>query len=126
MINVDPDTVFFIAEKAREFHVKEDVVLPDEPNSPSDDWAMQVLADHAQDLTYQELKATIEDLEPDQQAGLVAIMWLGRGDYDAEEFASALKDAAGSWTERTADYLIATPLLPDYLEEGMAALGYEA
>jgi len=32
------------------------------------------------DPTYAELKTTIDDLEPDQQIRLVALMWLGRGD----------------------------------------------
>lgn len=51
-------------------------------------------------------------------------MWLGRGDYDAEEWSNAVKDASDRWTSRTADYLISTPLVADYLGEGLALLGY--
>lgn len=124
MLDLNPETVCRIIGKAHEFHAKEQVVIPEEPANPSGDWARQVLADHADDPTYRELKSMIEDLEPDQQVSLVALMWLGRGDFDESEWSDALAQARESWTEHTADYLIATPLVADYLDEGLAALGY--
>jgi hypothetical protein len=125
MIDVNPDTVCFLIDKAREFHAKEQVSIPEPPDSPADDWALQVLADHAGDLTYEELKYTIDDLEPDQQICLVALMWLGRGDFTLEDWDEALETARESYNARTAEYLIATPLVADYLEEGLNLHGYE-
>jgi hypothetical protein len=124
-MDLNPDTVRFIIDKAREFHVKEEVTIPEEPLSPSDDWARQILADHADDPSYQEIKATIDDLEPDQQVTLVALMWLGRGDYAADEWDNAVENAQDSWNERTAEYLLGTPLVADYLSEGLDELGYD-
>lgn len=124
MIDVNPDTVCFIIDKAREFHAKEQVSIPETPTSPADDWAIQVLADHLDDFTYRELKTTINDLEPDQQVCLVALMWLGRGDFSLEEWNDALAQARDAHNNRSADYLIATPLVADYLEEGLNAHGY--
>ena len=124
MIDVNPDTVCFIIEKAREFHAKEQVSIPEVPTSPADDWALQVLADHLDDFSYQELRATINDLEPDQQICLVALMWLGRGDFDLEEWDDALEQARDAYNGRTAEYLISTPLVADYLEEGLNTHGY--
>ena len=124
MIDVNPDTVCFIIHKARAFHAKEQVSFPQAPTSPSDDWAQQALADHIGDFTYQELKTTINDLEPDQQVCLVALMWLGRGDFALEEWDDALAQALDAYNGRTAEYLIATPLVADYLEEGLSAHGY--
>jgi len=126
MLSIDLDTIQFIIDKAREFHVKEGVSIPEEPTSPADDWARQVLADHVDDATYAEFVATVDDLEPDQQIELVALMWLGRGDFEPDEWKDAIEAAAAARTARTADYLIATPLLPDYLQEGLALLGYES
>jgi len=83
-----------------------------------------VLADHVDDATYQEFRATVNDLEPDQQHQLVALLWLGRGDYDIAEWDEALAEARRSWTKRTADYLIAHPLLADHLEDALEQLGY--
>ena len=124
MLELNPETVCFLINKAKEFHAKEAVVIPEEPSSPSEDWARQVLADHADDLTYREYTAAVNDLEPDQQASLVALMWLGRGDYSEEEWDAACSEAAARLTPRTAEYLMATPLVADYLEEGLFLLGY--
>lgn len=124
MLELNPETVCFLVSKAKEFHAKEEVVIPDEPLSPSEDWARQALADHDDDLTYQEFKAAVDDLEPDQQATLVALMWLGRGDYDEDQWEGACADATSSWTPQTAEYLMARPLVADYLTEGLALLGY--
>lgn len=125
MLDVNPDTVRFIVDKAREFHAKEQVSFPEPPTSPADDWALQVLADHLDDFTYQEMHTTINDLEPDQQICLVALMWLGRGDFLLEEWDEALEEARAAHTSRTAEYLISTPLLAEYLEEGLVAHGYD-
>ncbi len=124
MLELNPEIVCFIIARAHEFHTKETVVIPEEPDAYADDWALQVLADHEDDLTYQEIKSTIEDLEPDQQETLVALMWLGRGDYDVEEWALALAAAHEAHNERTTEYLVATPLVADYLQEGLSLLGY--
>ena len=124
MLEINPDTVCASIERAREFQAKEDVVVPEEPGSPSGDWARQVLAAHADDLTYQETTVAIADLEKDQQVCLVALMWLGRDDYSLDEWDTALSDAEDSWNERTAEYLLATPLVADYLLAGLEAHGH--
>jgi len=124
LLSVNPETIGYITLMAREFHTKEQVPIPEQPLSPTSDWAMQVLADHQDDPTYNELKSMIEDLEPDQQVQLVALMWLGRGTFSIEEWDDALQEAGDSWTKNSADYLIGTPLVANYLEEGLSQLGY--
>lgn len=124
MLEINPDTVCFLIDKAREFHAKEQVVLPDMPDSPSEDWGRQALADHQGDLTLQEFKSTFDNLEPDQQQVVVALMWLGRGEFETEEWQSALEEAGLEWNDHTADYLLSHPLLADYLGEGMDLMGY--
>jgi hypothetical protein len=56
---------------------------------------------------------------------VVAVMWVGRGDYEPDEWEEVLQQAEEQSTPWTADYLIAHPLLPHYLAEGLEALGYE-
>jgi hypothetical protein len=125
MLEINPQVVCDIIDKAREFHAQEQVVIPEEPLNPADDWALQVLADHEDDMTFQEVRTAINDLETEQQVTLVALMWLGRGDYSEDQWEEALVDAEASWTPRTPEYLMATPLVADYLTEGLALLGYE-
>jgi hypothetical protein len=54
---------------------------------------------------------------------LLALMWLGRGDYDADSWPEALREARDSTIASVTDYLVGTPLLGDFLEEGASALG---
>lgn len=124
MLDINPDTICFLIDKAHEFHAKEEVVIPDTPDSPTEDWALQVLADHGNDANFQEFRSTVADLEPDQQAQLVALMWLGRGDYEIGEWDEAVAEARRLRTRRTAEYLIAHPLLADYFEDALEQLGY--
>ncbi|MGQ9426628.1 DUF3775 domain-containing protein [Gilvimarinus sp. F26214L] len=118
-MDLNPEIVCHLIDLATEFHAKEDVSFPDSASNPSDDDATQVLADHQDDPSYQTMVATIEDLEPDQQITLVALMWMGRGDFTLEEWDEALEQAAAEHNDRTADYLIATPLVADYWREGL-------
>lgn len=111
MLDVNPETVRFIIDKAQEFQMQGQGDSGDRP----DGW----------DSSYAELKTTIDDLEPDQQVNLVGLMWLGRGDYAPGEWERALSDARERWNTRTADYLIGTPLLADYLSDGLEQLGYQ-
>ncbi len=124
MLDINPETVCFIIAKAHEFHAKEEVVIPDTPLSPGDDWALQILADHDDDPTLQELQSVIDDLDPDQQVQLVALMWVGRGDFDIEDWNTALAEARSNRNARTASYLVGTPLVADYLQEGLSLHGY--
>lgn len=119
MLDVNSDTVCRLIGLAHEFHGQEDVVIPEVPDSPSGDWAVQMLADHVGDSTFQEFKSIIDDLDPDQQQQIVALLWLGRGDYSLEEWGDALQEASDQWNEATAEYLIAHPLLADFLDEGL-------
>ncbi len=76
-----------------------------------------------EDLRARELRALIQDLNVDEAAELVALVWLGRGDYDASEWADALTAARQRNARSTARYLMGMPMLGDYLEEGLEALG---
>jgi len=125
MIDLNPESVLQIVERAREFQTEE-IALPQEPPAmPVDDSPIEYVVQWLGDPAYIELKEAIDDLEPDQQVSLVALMWLGRGDYELDEWDAALEYAAEARTASSADYLIATPLLADYLLEGLNKHGYE-
>ncbi len=122
MLEVNPETIRFLIDRAQEFQIQDESSMPEDMVVQDDGWLNQLRDMHGDDPVYQELKSTIDDLEPDQQTALVALMWLGRGDFDASEWESALQQARDSWNERTAEYLIGTPLLADYLAEGLDAI----
>ncbi len=121
MIEIDPAVVSFVILKAREFDVKVDPVAAE---SDSEDDELAILENYADDPTFQEVHDFIEALNVSEQRNLVALMWIGRGDFSAEEWEDAVNEARDRATNSSADYLLGTPLLPDYLEEGMSAMGY--
>jgi hypothetical protein len=72
-----------------------------------------------------ELRNEIEGLSDDEAAALVALVWVGRGDFDAEDWEEAKATARDRATGPTSRYLMEMPMLGDYLEEGAAALGFD-
>jgi hypothetical protein len=122
-LSVSAETVCFLIVKAREFDVKDEVTEPDPGSNPTDDGDVAVLEDHGDDPSAQEIRAMVGALSEDEQIDLVALTWLGRGDYDAKEWAVARREAAAAHTNKTATYLLGQPLLGDYLEEGLSMVG---
>lgn len=126
VLNVSSEIVCGIIAKAREFFAKEEVAFPDSPddNDRSDDWSFALLANFKDDLTFAELKSSIDDLEPDQQACLVALFWLGRGDFELNELPQAYEEARRNLNKSVSAYLLTKPLLPSYLEDALNQLGF--
>lgn len=122
---IDTETICYLILKIREFHAKEEVVLPDSLLNPAEDWSLQALADHKDDPTYSEVVETVKDLEPDQQVALVALMWIGRGDFSISEWDDAI-DAASNTRHKipTGEYLLSTPYSADFIEEALYQLGF--
>ena len=120
-LDISTDIIRSIIDNVHEFHSGDDVNLPgDEDEADVDeDILMQFAADYSGDPYYEQLTSVINDLEPEQQVRVVALMWVGRGDYDLTEWQEALTFAREAWTDHTAEYLLSTPLLSDYLAEGL-------
>ncbi len=70
-----------------------------------------------------ELRPLIERLGRDEQAELVAIMWIGRGAFEAEDWLEARATAIAEATTPCADYVLGTPHFTDHIETGLDALG---
>ncbi len=124
MLTISTDTVGWIILKAREVEVKD--ADTSDTGEAEEAGAMSVLEDRGDDASAEELHSWIDDLTDTEQAELVALFWLGRGDGDASDFAELVERARDSRTTPTADYLLGAPMLSDMLEEGLTALGYNA
>ena len=120
---ISSEKVCFIIVKAREFDVKDVASDPDSGSNPSDDADIDVLEDSADDAVVEELTSFIDALTEDEQVDLVAIAWLGRGEYSLRDWSSLREEAASAHNEGTARYLLGMPLLGDFLEEGLSLLG---
>ena len=123
-IGIARDTLAFIVLKARAFDAEVDAVDPDEGSNATDDRNVDVLESGADNPTGRELRGAIAGLNDDARRALVALAWLGRGDYGADDWSNALEAArAAAHDGPTSRYLMGLPLLGDMLEEGADMLG---
>jgi hypothetical protein len=122
-LSISTEKVCFIIIKAREYDVKDVVTEPDPGSDAADDGMIEVLEDHRDDPVAQEIRGLIRAMTEDEQIDLVTLTWLGRGDGTIEEWDDLRGEAERAHNNRTASYLLGIPLLPDYLEEGLAQFG---
>ncbi|NWH07446.1 MAG: DUF3775 domain-containing protein [Alphaproteobacteria bacterium] len=122
-LNISLETLAFIILKARAFDAQAGVTDPDEGSNASDDRAVSVLEGQRDDPTQQELRVAIASLTEEEQVALVALTWIGRGDFDAKEWEAAKSMARERHRGPTSRYLMGMPMLGDLLEEGASALG---
>jgi len=120
---IDRETLAYIVLKAKAF---DGLVASDDPTDASDsadDRFVDALEDERDNPVQRELSVAIRQLSEEAKASLVALAWVGRGDYGASEWSEALAAARERRQGSTARYLMGMPLLGDYLEGGADALG---
>src|ERR1700721_2325523 len=114
-LSISTEKICFVVLKGREFDVKAADTSSDEDGSnPADDRMVEVLEDRPDDPVDQELMAFIEAMREDDKAVLAPLPCPGR---------AGGAEAARVHNRRTASYLLGIPLLPDFLEEALAAFG---
>ena len=122
MPEINPAKVCFIIEMAREYQGEDVGVEPDASN-PADDEERIMLTDASDRPTRRELVEYIKDLDVDESAALVALVWIGRGDFEAKEWRAAVAQANEQAIAPTWKYLLDMELLPNYLEDALSAFG---
>ncbi len=123
MLTIPLDKLAFIVAKAREFDAETAPSDPESGSNPADDGERDVLEDTPDNPAEQELIGAIDQLTEPERVELVALVWLGRGDYEMSEWRDALHAAAEAHNGKEAAYLAGTPLLADYIEEGLSQHG---
>jgi Protein of unknown function (DUF3775) len=121
-LTISPKKAFFIIVKAREFDEEVAPTDPDSGSNPTDDREVDVLESQPDDPTLEELEDALVGLNIDEQLDLLALTWLGRGDFAS--FEQARREAEDLRNKHIPSYLIGTPKLGDYIEEGLTQLGY--
>ncbi len=129
---IDVDTVRMLIQKARalsadmasDYEDGHEHEVEFDPATHADRHAHDGLAEEeAKDMSGQELAELLGDLNTDEAADLVALAWIGRGDYSGDDWDSARRGARERAEGPTARYLLGMPLLGDYLEFGLSAIG---
>jgi hypothetical protein len=129
-LNVDPDYVRVVVARSR-------AALFTVPDAEEDDVLMEVEIDSATalereptdrlseelapDASAEEAAAMIDVLNVDEQAELVALTFIGRGDFEAAELEAAVREAKSQATGPASRFLFAMEQFPDHLENGLDA-----
>ncbi len=98
--------------------------MPEAVGIPAGDEGPAGLPATEGDLTRDEIIAEIEGLRADQQAELVALLWLGRGDGEPEEWRELALFAEERHEMPTCDYLLDHPHVADHWSDGLEKLGH--
>lgn len=119
---INTDKVCFIIAMARELEAEDEGVESDASNA-SDDNFHNILSERTYRSVRRGLVSFIDALDDDEKAELVALVWIGRGDYGAREWLVTVAEARSRRETETSAYLLGIPLLGDYLEDGLAEFG---
>jgi hypothetical protein len=123
MLEISPSKVAYVAILAREIDAK---VAPwDNEGDDTDSDGGAILEAHADDPAIAEFTEFVDGLNEDEQASLVAVMWIGRDTFSPEDLEEAIETARSEAINKTSEYLLGIPLLADYLEAGLEALGID-
>ena len=120
------DKVCEIILRARAIDVKDGDAETLSGSNPIDDANALTLVDNADDATEEELREVIAGLNEDERHDLIALVYIGRGDLEPEEWVEAVRlarEREDRASLSTADWLLGIPNLGDLLDEGLAAMG---
>ncbi len=121
-LGISLETVATVVTLARALQATEE---PDSPEAVEDaDSDAVLLQENPDDISDDALKLFIGELNEDEQSALIALSWIGRGDYGPEDWDEAVR-LAGERNEGqdAATYLLNTDMVGDLLAEGVAAFG---
>ncbi|KTD32889.1 hypothetical protein Lnau_2537 [Legionella nautarum] len=116
MLNIEPQKIRHILTKISSFKGKIDKYpkITKEKDTP------YILSDPK----YKNILSTINNLPSEQQAILVALMYLGHGDFKKNEWDQALNIAEGQLTKHIGEYLLSRPNVVNCIENGLNILGF--
>jgi len=113
-LNIASATVSYLIERTREAYA----------DMPPPDDAEEDISEHRSfEADLSELGEFIDELNEDERIDLVVLMWIGRGTYGVDELDRARDTARREATHTASEYLLSTPLVGDYLADGLEAFG---
>jgi hypothetical protein len=120
------DKVCDIIVRARAIDVRDGDAETISGSNPTDDANALTLVESEDDATEEEMREVIAGLNVDERHDLIALVYIGRGDLEPEEWVEAVRlarEREDAMSISAADWLLGIPNLPDLLDEGLAALG---
>ena len=119
-LRINPDKVCLILEAARELAGRVAPTTGDRTED-GDDSPLAFIEQRADDPTRREIVEAIAALNIEEQEDLLALLYLGRGDFDLDQWEEALDEARARIETGDADFMIGDAALPGYLGDGLDA-----
>jgi len=123
-VTINSEYLQRLIQKLRAVMVREGEVMPDAGGNPSDDVLPSALQEAPGNFLLEELREEIDAMDVDHKHELVALTWIGRGDFQAAEWKEALQLAEERHVGPTSKYLLSHPLVADHLANGLEELGF--
>ncbi len=120
-LTLTPDEAFFILLKAREFDEQTDRSDSDPEAGENDESGADTALNHE---NLEELVGALKSLNDDARLDLIALIWVGRGDFSIAEWKEAREAAADIGRGRLVRYVTGIPLVSDYLDEALSQIGW--
>src|ERR1700719_2745562 len=122
-LRISTEKVCDFIEAAREVAGKVPSTAGDHTTT-GDDSKLVTIEDYpGEDDRRSQMVELIAGLNVDEQVDLLALIMLGRGDYEFADWAAAVDEAEGRLAARDPDYMIGDAALPEYLGDGLEAFG---
>ena len=110
-------------EAAREVAGKVAPTTGDRTTTGDDSKLVSVEDYPGDDARRQQMSDFITGLNIDEQVDLLALILVGRGDFEIAEWHAAVREARVRITRRDADFMIGDAALPEYLGTALDAFG---
>lgn len=98
---------------------KEGTDISDLGGNASDDQVAATLQETEGDLSRDEIAKEIESMNVEQKDGLVALLWIGRGDAEPQEWEKTTMLARQQHEGSVSRYLLGQPEVGEFLTEGL-------
>src|SRR5436853_5865392 len=122
-LRISTEKVCGFIEAAREVAGKVPSTAGDRTTTGDDNRLVTIEDYPGEDDRRREMVDLIAGLNVEEQTDLLALIWLGRGDYELDEWDEALTEAEARIAARDPDYMIGDAALPEYLGDGIEAFG---
>ncbi|HEX3953808.1 MAG TPA: DUF3775 domain-containing protein [Stellaceae bacterium] len=122
-LRISSEKVCDLIEAAREIAGKVPSTAGDRTTTGDDSRLVTIEEYPGEDDRRQQTVEFIAGLNVEEQTDLLALIWLGRGDYDLDNWDEAVAEAEARIEARDPDYMIDDASLPEYLGDGLEVFG---
>ena len=111
-LRISSEKVCAFIEAAREVAGTVPSTAGDRTTTGDDSKLVTIEDNPGEDSRRQQMVEFVAGLNVEEQTDLLALIWLGRGDYDIAEWDEALEEAEARIAARDPDYIIGDASLP--------------